>query len=285
MAERPGTRRDRELRPDGHVDLELRLADLARGVAWPEPSGGLAAVVGARISAGAGAAGRRRVPAPWWRPARRGLVLALAALVALAAVAVAAGIGLPGLRIIFLPPGATPVGPSLAGSPVPTPSGSAALGLGSALGLGARTDLTGAAAIAGFEILVPERLGPPDEVYTMNRRVTLVWRSDAGLPRMASDIGLLVTQFPGTVEPGFYEKQVTSGTTVVPVRVGSSPGYWLEGAPHTLVYRDPSGAFLEETRRTVGDALIFRRGELTFRIESALGREETIALATSLTAD
>ena len=284
MAERPGTPRDRDLRPGRDVELELRLADLGRAVAWPEPSGGLAAVVGARISAGAGSA-ERRVRRPWWRPARRGLVLALAALVALAAVAAAAGIGLPGLRIIFLPPGATPVGPSAGSSPLPTSSGSAALGLGSALGLGARTDLAGAAAIAGFEILVPERLGPPDEVYTMNRRVTLVWRSDADLPRMASDIGLLVTQFRGTVDPGFYEKQVTAGTTVLPVRVGSSPGYWLEGAPHTLVYRDLSGAFLEETRRTVGDALIFRRGDLTFRIESALGRDETIALATSLTPD
>jgi hypothetical protein len=257
--------------------LAARLADLGTAIAWPE-GGALALRVGHRIRAGEG----RRRPG-WWpvrgaRPVRRGLVLAIAALVLLAAAVAAVGIVLPGLRIVFVPPGAT-VGPSApAASPSPP---------GWSLGLGAAIDLEEAPAIVGFEPLLPTSVGEPDGVHVASERLTLVWLASDDLPSTdAAGIGLLLTELRGRVDPGYYEKQLHEGrTTVEPVEVAGSGGYWLSGEPHGLVYRRADGSFVEESRRIVGDVLIWQQDDLTLRLESALGRDATIALAETIAAD
>src|SRR5690242_16249250 len=89
----------------------------------------------ARLARGrcAGPGRRRASPRPAWRRCRRPLILALASLLALAAIAGAATLGLPGLRLSLGPPAITP--PPI----TPAPSGAAAtpVGLpGFGLGLG-----------------------------------------------------------------------------------------------------------------------------------------------------
>src|SRR5215208_1921455 len=108
--------------------LEIRLSELGPVLAYPEPTTDLASGVTQRLRAGAApsdvAIRLARRPA-WWsrltaRPVRRSVLLAIAALLLLAAAVTAAVIGLPGIRIVFLSPTATPgVGPS---SPVSSPS-------------------------------------------------------------------------------------------------------------------------------------------------------------------
>src|SRR5687768_17411683 len=84
--------------------LEALLRAGAGSIAWPtaRPPGApdIAMRVRARLIADPPRPVARR---PWttWRPVRRGLVLALAALLALAAIAGAVGLGLPGLRLIL----------------------------------------------------------------------------------------------------------------------------------------------------------------------------------------
>ncbi len=253
--------------------LEARLIDLGRALELPVAAPGLAASVGARLRAEPGPIRTRR-RGGWvslfGRPVRRSLLVAVVLLLALATVAAAVGWWLPGLRIVPAAPGATQpaaVGPA-----------------GAVLGAGTRMELSAATTLVGFEPLLPLGVGQPDEVYVADRRLTLVWKpSEVLRPMPGSGLGLVVTELRGEVDRGFFEKQVTSGTDVEAVLVGGRTGYWLSGEPHALVYRDPSGAFVEETRRVVGDVLVWQRDELTLRVESALGRAATIELAKSMT--
>ncbi len=274
--------------PDG--DLEAALRALAPVIDWPSTDLGpgrpdLAAAVRARIETSP-----RRGSRWTWRPARRALVLALIALLALAAIAGAIGIGLPGLRIIF---GGAPVSPPPRVEPSrsPAPGGSASPGAvvvpGSSLGLGERIEPADLDARAGFHVRWPTdpSIGPPDAAYVdddTGGQVSLVWAATADLPATRdAGVGLLLSQFRGETDQGFFTKALDGGTTVQPVTFGGHAGYWLSGDPHVFFWKGPDG-FVDDTRRWVGDALIWSDGEITFRLESSLGRDAAIRLAETL---
>ena len=220
------------------------------------------------------------------RPMRRSLVLAVAALLVLAAIAGAIGLGLPGLRIIFgdVPsprPTATATAPRSAGpsvSPSPSP-------LGSGLGLGSAVTLATAEERAGFDLVLPTDpvIGPPDIAYVVGQRVNLVWATRPKLPDTDVDgVGLLISQFEGRVDPGLYNKIIDSGSTLTRVTVNGSQGWWISGAPHFFFYIDPNGKSVEDSHRQVGDTLIWTAGDVTYRLESSLGMEAAVSLAESL---
>ena len=273
------------LRAMSDDELGAALGALAPAVAWPAPrlaadGPDLATRVRARIVAEPHRAERRS----WFSfgPARRAIVLAIVALVVLAAVAGAVAFGVPGIRLIFGDPGGTP--PPAAATPLPTPTGSAPPA-GSSLDLGERVDPATAAERAGFPVRLPAdpALGAPDAVYVSGRdEVALVWAPTNDLPpTIESDIGLLIMQFRGSVSPEPIGKIIGSGTTVEPVRIGDG-GYWIEGDPHTYFYLSPDGNLVEEHRRWVGDALIWQEGDLTYRIETSLGKDAAVRIAESL---
>jgi hypothetical protein len=224
------------------------------------------------------------------RPMRRGRVLGLAALLVLAAIAGAIGLGLPGLRIIFGDiPSQSPVAsasPSGSGSGSSAPSASASPGpLGSNLGLGVVLPLADAEARAGFDLILPPdpAIGAPDIAWVTGRRVNLVWASGPGLPATdATGIGLLISEFQGHVDPGLYQKFIDSGTKMTRVTVNGAQGYWISGAPHFFFYIDPEGNSVDDTHRQVGDTLIWSTGEETYRLESALDMDAAIKFAESL---
>ena len=251
-----------------------------------------------RIEAAVAAAGARR---SWWpfgptpgRPLRRSLVLALIALVIAAAVATAIGLGVPGIRLIFVGPTASPSGasPTLPGatastspSPAESPSPSVVGPPGSALDLGIPISPSQAPTLAGFELLVPTdpAIGPPDAVWFREGRLTLVWRSRPALPDAPTvGIGLLVTEFRGRLDSDIFGKMIGPGTTVTPVTVAGSGAFWINGALHELVYLDDQGQFTSDGRATVGDTLIWTRGAMTFRLETSLGRDAAIRIAETI---
>ena len=137
-----------------------------------------------------------------------------------------------------------------------------------------------------FPVLFPSdpALGAPDAAYVSERdEVALVWApSDDLPPTVESDIGLLIMQFQGSVSPEPIGKIISSGTMVEPVRMGDGSGYWISGDPHVFFYMSPEGEHIEEGRRWVGDALIWQRGDQTYRIETSLGRDAAIRIAESL---
>ena len=151
--------------------LEAALRSLAREIDWPvaEPltadgttaGPDIATRVRARLVAGE----RRRAPRQLWfggRPVRRSFVLALAALLALAIVAGAVGLGLPGLRITFGEPPASllpSASPTATGSATPTPTLPPIAGM--RLNLGHQVTLDEVEAETGVPVQLPTdpRLG------------------------------------------------------------------------------------------------------------------------------
>ena len=235
-----------------------------------------------RLGPGVGAGTRAR-------PIRRGLVLALVALLILAAVAGAVGFGLPGLRIIFgegPSPTASPPATSSASARPSEPSPSATVQpLGGSLGLGDAVPLAEVRRGASFEILLPTDppIGPPDVSYLNDQRVTLVWASGAVLPETNTPgIGLVLGEFRGNVDQGYYEKVLGDQTIVTPVTVNGGRGYWIHGGPHFFYYIDPQGQVVTDESRVVGDVLIWTRADVTFRLETSLGMAAAIRLAESL---
>jgi hypothetical protein len=252
---------------------------LAGAIDWPvaAPAGGPDLAVRVRVRLGE--APRPAPRAIWWRPARRGLVLALLALLALAAVAGAIGLGLPGLRLTLAEPSASP-------PPTPVPSATAPVGpAGSSLELGELVPIEEAQAWGAGPLRLPTdtRFGPPDAVYldrSRGRQVAMVWAADAALPAsLEPGIGAILMAFDGTVEEEYYEKILGMGTTIERVTVGGQPGFWISGAPHFFVYESTSGGFVDDGRRWVGDALIWSDGTTTYRLETSLGRDAAIEIA------
>ena len=264
--------------------LEALLCDSAESIAWPtaSPLGGpdIAMRVRVRLVAAPRPLGRR----PWtaWRPVRRSLLLALVALLTLAAIAGAVGLGLPGLRLILGEPSASPP-PSVAPSRTPPPGA-----LGSRLGLGGHVALDEVEALTGLPVQLPTdpAIGPPDAVYIDRARgnqVAFVWAASEALPETREPgIGLILMRFDGTIDDGFRQKLLGEGTTVQPVTVDGRRGFWVSGEAHFFFYIREDGGVIDDGRRWVGDALAWTDGTITYRMESGLGRDATISLAESM---
>jgi hypothetical protein len=255
---------------------EQRLGALLRSAAaddaaWP-PTPDLRAEVLARIAAipagGTGAvAGVPPQPRERLRPRLMpALVVALLALVVLAGLAAALGLGLPGVtieRVERLPPAGA--GLDL-GSPVPLEM--------------ARND-------EPPRILLPAALPEPGTAFVAGagsrRMVTLAWRAAPGERVLAgTDLRLAIMAVAGRTDEGFLSKLLGPDTTIEPVTVGGDRGWWIAGAPHDLLVLRPDGTADVMATRLAGDTLLFARDGTLYRLESALGRDETIAVAASL---
>lgn len=245
----------------------------------------LAARARARIVAAGGERDRGPGVGGWFgragrRPLRRGLVLALAALLVLAAIAAAVTTWLPGIRIVFGdgPPPTAATSPSGAiGSPLGP--------IGSTLGLGTNVTLDEAEGLAGIDLVLPPdpAIGPPDAVFVNAGRVSLVWAPRPGLPEAGSDgIGLLISEFRGLVDDGYYRKVLNAPASVTEVTVEGARGFFISGPPHYFVYVDETGRQVDASHRVVGDTLIWSGGDVTYRLESGLDMDEAIRLAESL---
>ncbi len=233
--------------------LDRLLLDAAEAVAWPATP-----VLDGRPR-------KRRQ-----RTVRRAALAAVAALlVAAGAVAAAGALGVGPLRILF--------GDSLPPVNVPdTP-------LGTRLALGEPSSIGDPS--MRVAVLLPEQLGPPDEVFRTDDgwRASLVWGPRDGLPASGnSGIGLLAMFLAGDLDPGLVDKIVIeSRVTVEDVTVRGHAGYWISGEPHVLKYLAGGTTGVERTR-LVGNALVWEEGGTVIRLESGVGRDETMALAESM---
>ncbi len=290
--------------------LEDALLQLGAALAWPEVAARSAAsaavdpaararqrIEAARASAagtGLGARSTTRRPSLLLRrPMRRAVVLGIAAAIVLAAVVAALGFGLPGLRIVFAPERTPPavVGPSSApaGSAGNRPSATSTSSPGPAgatLGLGREVTIAEAARAATFPLLVPAdaRFGAPDTVWIDDvGRVTLVWAARAGVREtLEPGVSLIVTEFPGHLDTGYFGKILDTGATIEDVSVGGSPGYWIAGGAHDFVYVGPDGHVAFDRRRMAGDTLAWSRDPVTYRVETSLGRDDAVRIAEAL---
>ena len=234
-------------------ELETRLSELP--VEWP-PAPDVAARVRARVEAEP----RRRRLRPAWAVALAILVFGGGvAAVPSARSAVLRWLGIEGVRIERVPEAPTP-----APSPLP-------------LDLGVRIPLAA-------DTLVPQALGRPDGVYAAaGELVTLLYRPRRGLPESEqSGAGALLSQFRGRTNVQFIRKFAGPDTTIERVEVDGEPGYWVAGEPHGLLYEDPTGEIREAPTRLAGPTLVWRRGDLTLRLEADVSKSRALAIARSV---
>ena len=285
--------------PIADVDLEAALRDLAGSLALPARGG--AAVPDparrARLRIEQGEVGAR--PSGRWAwlapsPGRRfgrGLSLALVAVVVVAAIAGAIGLGLPGIRIVPAPSGSTAVGsatpaPGASGSPVETSaSPTIARPLGVLLDLGNQIAVADAPTAVDFPIRLPTAhdIGSPASAWLLDGRLSLVWPATTALPSTQEPgVGLIVSEFRGSIDSGYFQKVVGPDTKITAVSVDGTTGYWISGAPHEIVFIGTDGEPVFDSRRIVGDTLLWARGDVTYRLESGLDQAAAIALANSL---
>jgi hypothetical protein len=257
------------------ADLDRALRDLGEHLDYPAAPN-LATAVHRRLAAAdadAVAHGRRRVP-PVVSPRRRVLASFAAGAVLLLGVlgfwapareAVADLFGLPG--VIF----------SREPSPVPP---------GERIPLGAPVGLDDARGRADLPLRVPTRLGPPDAVYIdeggPETVVSMVYRPDAALVEVGSTgVGLLLSQFHGRFDAAVMTKFLGPGSRAEPVSVNGQRGFWLPEPAHVVLYLDREGNVREDTARLTANVLLWEDHGVLTRIESRLGRDEMLVIASS----
>lgn len=266
---------DRQTTP-GEGQLEHDLRAVARALEYP-PTPDIATQVGARVRGAPAPLHQRRVrfSRSRWVAVAATIVLVLAAATALippAREGIAERLGLRGVEIRLVP------------TALPTPPDPA-----EALLLGTPTDLaTGTAGVEFRPFQPPRALGMPDAVYLRRPpdggQLSYVYFPREGLPEAAgSGVGVLISQFLGETNESLIGKFVEPGTVLEVVDVNGARGFWLSGKPHIFFYQDASGAFHEETLRLAANVLVWEVDGITVRIESSLSKEETLAMAQSLT--
>ena len=296
----------RDLARVSDAELEAALGDLAAALAWP------AATTAATADAGddPAARARRRIVADgvrpsagrWWvrtsqrRSVRSSLVLATVAILLIAALAAAIGLGLPGIRITFTSSPRPPASPAPTASPGavssggaspsarPSPSSSPGVAApGWQLGLGDLVAVDAVPASEGFPLRLPSTLPAPASAWNLDGRLSLVWPTSTALPPLEQrDLGLILTEFRGGIDAGYFDKLLVAGTTIEPITVDGVTGYWISGRPHEIIFVDPSGTPVFDSRRVVGTSLIWARDGITYRLETALDRDAAVRLADSL---
>jgi hypothetical protein len=140
---------------------------------------------------------------------------------------------------------------------------------------GRPVSLAEARSAASFPVLVPHELGAPDEVLLQRSpdvMVTLVYGSIAE-PRV------ILTQWRS--EALRYLKILPYSARVEPIGPPEAPSVWVPDA-HALSYQRLGGGGAEEPFRLSAPALVWIRGELTYRLEGRLSRARALAVARSL---
>lgn len=248
-------------------DLADELALLASEVAWPEEPD-----LVSRVGSGLGAQTPVPAPARRWVPSPAVVLAAIVvavggavATIPTAREAVADFLGVGGIDVRY--------------SDEDLPEIAAELDLGTPVAL------EEAQARVEFEVLIPPDLGDPDAVFVDDSlaggAVWMLWAPRDDLPRSVTiDAGALMTQFRGTLDPGYLKKLTGTDATIELVRVDGAEGYWIDG-PHSLVFRHDSG-ISEEPARLAGNTLVWERGGITYRLESRLTRGDAIAVADSI---
>lgn len=112
--------------------------------------------------------------------------------------------------------------------------------------------------------------------------ISTVYEASDELPEVGdTGVGLLLTQFRGHPDEGYFKKLFQMDEPVEFVTVDGTHGYWL-GNVHELVYYDRDGAPQAEDARLSGPALIWESGGVTYRLESNLTKAEALTYANTI---
>jgi len=135
--------------------------------------------------------------------------------------------------------------------------------------LGREVSLATAQRTVDFPLLVP---AGPFTAYVDEPMVNVRWTS------------YVLSQWHGEQLP-FAQKQVGPASQTAGVEVRGAPGFWITGARHEIVYRDPAtDQIVAKSRRLAGNVLIWEAGDVTYRLEGAKTIADARAVARNLRA-
>lgn len=222
---------------------------------------------------------------------RRGLRLAAAVVVVLAVVlvavpgprhAIARWLGFDSVRI---EPGVITVPPTVATSTSPATTPPTTTAPVSELGLGAPVSITVAMSDTGLPDPTPTLLGDAQSVHVVqppaSGQIVLVYAPSALLPESSvTGVGALISVMPAHIEEGFFRKTLED-STVRSVVVDGATGYWIEGAPHQLLFSFGNDV-LPDSLRLATNTLLWQRGDHVYRLEADITLEAALRIAASV---
>jgi hypothetical protein len=133
------------------------------------------------------------------------------------------------------------------------------------------------------DALVPAALGRPDAGLRGRRDRHAALPTAIRLPESEhTGAGAWSRSSPAARREEFVRKQVGPDTRIDRVTVRGEPGFWIAGAAHGLLYEDPSGAIFEARGRLAGNALVWRHGDRTLRLEADIPKSRALAIARSI---
>lgn len=268
------------------IDLERSLAELAERVEIPNGDVLVRDVM-------------RRIGEPERRPTI-GRVPRLAG--ALAAVVVAVVVVLPGPRhavarwlgfdSVRIEPGVTvptTITPATSTPATSTPAASTSTTLTSTtevrpeLGLAPGVSIEVAMSQTGLPDPTPTLLGDPQSVHVAqppdSGQIILVYAPSDLVPQSnVTGVGALVSVLPAQIDEGFFRKTLGTTATVQPVDVDGAVGYWIEGAPHQLMF-ESGNEVLQDTLRLATNTLLWQRDGHVYRLEADIDLETAVRIA------
>ncbi|HEY3715244.1 MAG TPA: hypothetical protein VGL39_12010 [Jatrophihabitantaceae bacterium] len=151
--------------------------------------------------------------------------------------------------------------------------------LGGPLGLTHPVALEAARSAVSFPVVVPQSLGPPDEVYLRgDRAVTMLWRARSGFPALTgTQVGVMIDVLDPESAP-LLEK-LLYGVAAERLVIDGHEARWI-AARHPLLVLDANGIPIEQ--REAAQTLVIDAGRVTVRIESDLSRDGAVGVARSL---
>ncbi len=115
-------------------------------------------------------------------------------------------------------------------------------------------------------------------------QLSLTYPPGRALPEISSSgVGAVIQSFDGDGAEAI-RKYLTNGTRVERVKIDGADAVYLYGGDHLLFYLEADGGYAQAPGQVVGNALIFRHGTLTVRIEADLSLGQMVELAESLRA-
>jgi hypothetical protein len=143
---------------------------------------------------------------------------------------------------------------------------------------GAASTIEDARRAIPYELVLPDSLGDPDEVF-LDRDlggapiVTAVYGS-------AESARLILTQWPA--ESVLFHKLLTYDASARFVDVHGASGIWIEGSEHAVFYLGTSRREERVAGYLGGNVLVWERGPVSYRLEAGVELERALELAGSL---
>ncbi len=161
------------------------------------------------------------------------------------------------------------------------------------LQLGSPLSAEAASARTGLQVPLIPALGAPSGIFVTSPpdtgQIVVVYPPSTKLARSpVAGVGALLSAMPGTINEGLFVKTQRQGTTLESFSFVNASGVsvaavWIGGAPHDYAFEDRSGNPVFDTLRLATSTMLWQDGDVTYRLEATLTREQAVAIAATVT--